>query len=357
MTFTERVQSITQDKLLPGVVDIVLNSNILALRLMAGSPKMWSGETLKKPIKFEKSTTGGSFSGLDTFSTSTTDNRERLSFDPRGYYQSVVIPGIEKAVNQTDAQVLALVKTELESAQQDMVDSIGTLFYSDGTGNSSKDFLGLGAIVDDGTSVSTYGGLSRTTYTGLQATVTASGGTMTLAKLATLMSNASAAGSSRERPTLIVSSQTIWDLYESLLTPTVRSNYQMNGFPRVGMRYQGMVDARQGAAGQQGFVAVTYRGVPWVADEKATSQIVFMLNENYLDWYTLKDSDLQSISLGSSTVEGVYAEVPSKLQPFMWTGFKTPVNQYGEVGQIIALGNLISWNPRRHAKLTGVTGV
>ena len=49
--------------------------------------------------------------------------------------------------------------------------------------------LGLAALVDDGTSVSTIGGISRSTYTTLKGTVTASSGTLTLAKLDTLWIN------------------------------------------------------------------------------------------------------------------------------------------------------------------------
>ena len=61
MTFDAYVQSITQDKIVPKVVDNILNSNVLALRIL-GKQKPWSGESLKFPIKYQKSTTGGSFS-------------------------------------------------------------------------------------------------------------------------------------------------------------------------------------------------------------------------------------------------------------------------------------------------------
>jgi hypothetical protein len=66
-----------------------------------------------------------------------------------------------------------LVKEALEESQQEMMDSLGTIIYGDGTGNSSKDFLGLTAIVDDGTNVATYGTLARSTYTTIKATLTA----------------------------------------------------------------------------------------------------------------------------------------------------------------------------------------
>ena len=194
-SFGTRITTTTQDKLIPKVIDTILNSNVLATRVMAKAKK-WSGEKMKHPIKYKKNVTGQSFDGYDTLSTAATDNRINLEFDPRFYQITASIPLTEVDVNATEARVLDLVALELESSAQDMADDIGTLLYADGTGNSNKDFLGLAAIVDDGTSVATYGSQSRTTYTTIKATVTASGGTLTLDKMATLY-NAVSSGSIR----------------------------------------------------------------------------------------------------------------------------------------------------------------
>lgn len=358
MTFTERILSLTQDKLVPKVVDNVINSSVLTSRLM-GNAKPWSGETLRRAIKYTTTGLGGSFSGLDTFSTSTSETTVRLGYDVRAYEQPVVIPGIERAVNATDAQVTDLVKFKLEEAQIEAADSIATLLYSDGTGNGSKDFLGLQAIVDDATSVTTIGGLSRNTYTVLKATRTATGGTLTLAKMATMFSAISAGSTAGHRPTIIVCNETVWDLYEQLLTPTVRETYSMFGYPSVG-RTGGANRPAQGMEAVSGFVAISYRGVPLVADEKATSQTMYFLNENYLDWYGLdsKTEGYSRVNLGSSTMDSVYNSSPmSEFHGFNWSGLMQPSNQYGEVGHLVVMGNLVSWQPRRHGRLTGITGV
>lgn len=356
MTFGQRLTTVTQDEILPQVVDTILGGNFITFRFLSNAKK-WSGETLKKPIKYVASTLGGSFSGLDTHSTSTVDTRVMMSFDVRGYEMPVAIPGMEKAVNRTPAQVLNLVRVEVESAQEDGLNDIGDMLYGDGTGNSSKDFLGLDAIDDDGTSVVTFGGLSRTTYDPvLDSTRTASGGTMDLDKLATLVSAISAGSASRLRPTILVSNETVWDLYESLLTPTVRANYESFGLPMVTATSKAPVRSAE-LKGAAGFSALTYRGIPWVADEKSTAQTLWALNENYIDWYGLSDPDLKGISLGGSDIDGVYSEAPSKNIGFQWTGFMRPINQYGEVAHIYLLGNLVSFNPKRHGRLIGITGV
>lgn len=356
--FSERILSLTQDKLVPKVVDNIINSSVLASRVMRNA-KAWSGETLRRPIKVSNSGLGGSFFGLDTFSTSTSDTTVRLAYDIRAFEQPVVIPGIERSVNSvSETQVVDLVKFKLEEAELEAADAIGGLLYGDGTGNSSKDFLGLGAIVDDGTDVGTIGGLSRTTFSVLNATRTASGGTLTLLKMATLHSAISAGSTPGHGPTIIISDETVWDLYEQLLTPTVRETYTMFGPPTTGN--VGGIQPSKGLEATAGFVALSYKGIPYVKDEKATSQTMYFLNENYLDWYGLRATaeDYRPVNLGTSTLDSVYNQPPmSQFHGFNWSGLQLSTNQFGEVGHLVILGNLISWQPRRHGRLTGITGV
>jgi len=84
MTFSKRVTTITQNKILPKVVDTILGDNFITFRFFSNALK-WNGVTLDKPIKYQKSTLGGSFSGLDTHSTATVQDRVLMSYDLRGY--------------------------------------------------------------------------------------------------------------------------------------------------------------------------------------------------------------------------------------------------------------------------------
>lgn len=351
MIFNERVTSITQDQFVPTIVDQILDSNVFMARTFSRDVKRWSGETLRIPIQVTKSTSGGSFSGVDVFDTTAQNNTQRLSFEPKGYYQSIVIPGIEKAVNATTAQVLNLVKVSLEIAKNSMCDGVGAKLYSTGAGD---DFDGLGNIVDDGTATTSYGGLSRTTYSVLNATNTASGGTLTLVLMAGLARGTSSASSSKQSFTTGLSDETVWDLYEKLLTPTVQANYTANGYPQItaSTRPGTVVRGEDALKGMQGFNALSYRGRPIVADEKADAQTLWFLNENYLNWYSLTDRDLKQVP-AVSVVDGVYSD--AKSQPIQLKEFQMPTAQYAEVAQLILLGNLISSQPRRQGKLTGIT--
>src|SRR3990167_10700667 len=122
----------------------------------------------------------------------------------------------------------------------------------------------------------------------------------------------------RRRPTVFDSNETIWDLYESLLTPTQRANYDANGLPVMTRQSKAPVRGAE-LKGAAGYIALTFRGIPWIADEKSTAQTLWASNENFIDWYGLSDPDLESISLGTADIEGVYSEAPSKNTGFQWT--------------------------------------
>lgn len=356
MTFGNRVLTITQDEIIPSAVDAILGGNWITYRVLFNAGK-WNGYRMSRPIKVAKSTLGGSFSGLDTHSTATVDTRVNMYYGPQGYEMPVAIPGIEKAVNRTDAEVINLVKIEVESATADALDDLGDMFYADGTGNSSKDFLGWDALIDDGTSVATIGGLTRSDYDPyLDSTRTTSGGTLDLDKLATLVSAVSAGSSVKQRPSVFVSNETVWDLYESLLSPTVRANYESFGLPLMTHTSKAPIRSAE-LKGAAGFMALSYRGIPFIADEKSTAQTLWAVNESHIKWYGLTDPDLKAINLGTSTMDTPYEEFPSKNVGFQWTGFMRPINQYGEVAHIYLLGNQLNWNPKRHGRLTGITGV
>src|SRR3990167_9726437 len=114
-----RVTTTTQDKYMPKLVDTILNGNVFATRMLSRAEK-WSGERIKHPIKHAKNTTGTSFAGFDTFSTSATDNRINLEFVPKFYQITAALPLDELSVNATEEKVIDLAKITLASAAQDM---------------------------------------------------------------------------------------------------------------------------------------------------------------------------------------------------------------------------------------------
>jgi hypothetical protein len=326
-----------QTEYLPFVVDTILNSNVLFQRVVRAAKK-WNGRTLRVPIKYAKNTTGQSFSGFDTFSVAATDNRQFMEFTPRFYQITCALPGDEISVADTDDKILDLMKLTIQSDTEDMADDLGTIFYADGTGNGSKDPLGLAALVDDGNSVATIGGLSRSTYSTLASTVTASSGTITLAKCDTLWINV-ASGS--VKPTAIYTTEAVFNFYGQLLRPQERIVHDASN--------------TKGLTAGAGFSALHYNGKPVLMDEKATSGMFAMVNENFIDFYALPYKFAKPVAY-KSQIEGNDYGAPIGLG-FSWSDWIIPANSGSVVGHIYFGGQFITTNPKRHGKLTSITGI
>lgn len=326
MTFSAFVTSVTQDKFIPKVVDNVLAGNVLLERFLGKSRPWGSGHKLVQPIKYQSSASGGSYEGFDTFSTSQQNTRVNAEFNPMQNYFSVVIAGIQKAVNKGDAAVLDLLATEMDSVSADMRDGLGTQFYSDGTGNSSKDITGLAAAV---AASGTYAGLAPGTYTTWVSDVDTSTNAITLAEM---RASYDAAKIGNDAPTLIVTTPAIWTTYEGLLTATINYHSQVQGYAKVN-RFT--TRGKGGQTGDVGFDALYFRGIPVVSDEKCTSGYMYLLNENHL-WFAKLD----------------HADYSTSKEGFAWTGLKAPTNQDATVGQFLLYGNLICDSRRTQALLT-----
>lgn len=353
MAFSDRVNTTTEQFLVPQVVDTILRENTFATNMLSRGKKgrtrqASSVDGIKSsvmlfPIKYTKGVSGTSFSGFDTLPTTASDTRVNMQFEPKFYAENVALPLTEIAVNMTDNQVLDLAEVEMKSRAQDMADSIGTLFYGDGTGNSGKDFNGLEGIIDDGTNTASYGGLSRTTYPTLNSTVTASGGTLSLQKMSTLY-NAISDGDIT--PTEVYTTPTIHSLYESLLTPMQRMNTTLQGKP--------------GTTAGTGYVDLFYKGMPIYKDRKCTSGVMYMINGDRLNFFALPFTptpNYKKVAVAAKDIKGnVYSEVDGL--GFSWSGWIHLTNAAAVNSYIVLGGEMIAdGGGRFHGKLTGITGV
>lgn len=342
MAFNNVVDTITLEEIVPRVVDTVLRSNTFATKMLSKT-KRFGAATMDFPIKYQVGTAIQSFLGFDALPTSFTDTRVLMKYNPKFVAANVALAGTDILANNTAAKVLDLTKVEMQSRAQDLADGLGTMLWSDGTGNASKDLLGLAAIVDDGTSVASIGGLARATYTTLKSTVTAAS-TLSLATMRTLYN---AIADATVAPTRIYTDYPTWALFEQLLQPQEKIFKEVNIVPNY--------------KGYEGFAGLMYAGLEIVPDRKATSGVMAFLNENFLDFYGL-DADLEAFE-GSKKVNvagklfagNQYNEVSNL--GFYWTGFIKVNTQFAFNSFIVLAGNLCTDNPRRHGKLTGITQI
>ena len=329
MLFSAFVTTITQDKFFPKVTDNILKGNVLLERFL-GNAKPWgSGHIYRVPVKYQKSTAGGSYEGFDTFSTSQMNTRVLASYSPMQNYFSVVVAGIQRAVNKGEAAVVDLLATEMDSVADDMRDGLGTQFYSDGTGNSSKDIDGLALTIS---SSATLGGLDVASYSTWASDLDSDAEPLSLADLRQSLTDATVGDKS---PTMVVTTPTLWQKLESLMQANLQYHTQVQGYPRIN-RFT--TRGKGGQVGDTGFDSIYVRGIPVVKDDKCTSTYIYNINEENIWFATIPHPDYPTMSNGIA-----------------WTGLKEPTNQDAKVGQFLLYGNFICNSRRTSSYLTGKT--
>jgi hypothetical protein len=273
----------------------------------------------------------------------------------------VVVPGIERAINSfSQKQVLSLMKTRLDEAKTSAVQAVSTAAYAYGSG---KAIDGLGLIMDNGAASSSYAGITRSTSPYINGDITNVGsvnsGIITLDFLSSEMDNVRAASSKQETPTIGITTKTDWTYIEGLIQPMVSARYDtlsLNGYNQIdGGTPMGTSRPYSQASAFAGFDSITYRGRGIAADDATPSGLFLWLNEHYIEFRRLVDDSLRQISSTLEVTESYMQDVgfPSAWQ---YRDELEPVNQYGKIGLLLLMGNLICRQPRRNGQLTGITG-
>ncbi|MDE2103430.1 MAG: phage major capsid protein, partial [Patescibacteria group bacterium] len=333
------------------------NSNILWARAF-NKPETWTGPTIWSSITTGNNTTGASYSGMDEFSTQNQSNTVKMVFHPAAYAQPVVVPGLDRAVNASKgAQAISLILQKMDEGKIAASMNLGQQIYAYGTG---KDIDGVGLIFDNGANSSTYGDLSRSSYPGVNADVTAvSNNVITLDYLSSEADNVSAAGNNESVPTIGLMQPAVWRYIEGILQVMLGARYettQTRGYNRVSGGIPIGTSVRPGdplLGGAAGFNSITYRNRPLVADNQASSQTFYWANEYWLHGSRLLQDDLRNIDSNIKVTEGTLKSNPMP-STFQWRDFMKSINQNGELGVLLFAGNYYCRQPRRQGKLTGI---
>ncbi len=333
------ITTTTNQYLAPAWVDQVLRDNYFFGKVLSKT-KAWNGSQMLFPIKYQKGVASVAFNGFDLLPITQQPVSVNMTFYPTFVATNVALAGSDLSVNKTKLQTLSLMQVMMESRSQDQADDVGNFFQQDGSAFGGKAPMGLAGIVDNGTTLASYGGLSRATYSGLNATVTASGGTISLLKVRQLWNSIT---DGPVAPDTIITDYTVRAYFEQLLLP-----FQRNTF----------TDARSQTAGA-GYRAMVWDGMEVFYDRKIASGYFYMLNTDYLSFYGLNWWEGTKVSPKAKNIEGnVYED--SRYSPsnaFTWTGWIRAYNQGAINGFMILGGQLLCTNPWRNGVLTGVTGV
>ena len=310
------VSAAAVDTYLPGLIDLFFNSNPLWIR-MASKERMVldGGDKVRQPILYDRLNVD-SYTGQDTFDISRRPTKTVMQFDWAQYWTNLTVDGTTLIkTSGSGSRILDLVESEMETGRLSLSNRLGTDLFLDGTGNSSKNILGLIAAVDDGTNVLTYGGMTRDSSvqgTAVKGNLNTTGGALSLALVNTAMG---AATIQPNRPDLIVTTQAMWDRFWERSQPAQRepSGPGFDDLARVG------------------FSAINFNGAAVVIDSHVASGNAWLLNTDFFKLLIHRDRE------------------------FTFTGFQKPTNQDVMVGQILWAGQLVCTSPRLNTRMTGLT--
>lgn len=335
------LQTTTAIYLAPDWVDQVLRDNFFFGEIL-GNTKKFEGGQMTFGIKYQKGVATVAFNGFDQLPTTQQPVSVLMTFYPTFTATNVALAGSDLSINDTDMQRIKLAAQMMKSRAQDGADDIGTFFQSDGSSFGGKAPMGLAGIVDNGTTLATYGGLSRAAYTGLNATVTASSGTISLLKIRQL---ANTITDGKVRPSMALTTYDIWAFIEQLLQTFQRNTYSdfSNMDAGTGYKSNGLI----------------WDGLTIFRDKKVATGLFYLLNMDYLKFYGLKWWKGTPVSLKSEVIKGnIYEYNPANAtKAFTWTNWIEAYNQGAVNGFMILGGQLVCTDPFRNGVLTGITGI
>jgi len=228
--------------------------------------------------------------------------------------------GMEGAVQQ-DYAIIPLIEARMNDATNVMMDAMATALYNNYT--NTQQFIGLPGAIDDGTNLTTYGNINRSTYTWWKSTRYAAGNVNpTRQNVLQYISGTVKKGA--EVPTFAVCGFGTW----TLLAQDYVGQEQYVITP--GNAFDGDSNGPQAA-----FRALMVAGVPVYPDPYCPEGIMYFINSNYLNLY-IHDQ-------GS----------------FVFTGFEStlPNWQIGYVGAVLMIAELVSTKPKSMTVVSGYNSI
>jgi hypothetical protein len=273
-----------------------------------GRIRMLNGGTkIVEPLIYGESSTVKSYSGYDSISLTAQTGITAAEYDWKQYAASIAISGIEEAKNNGEQEIINLLEAKIMQAEESMREGFNRMFYADGSGNSGKDWNGLGNLVE---ASGTVGGINRAT-TGNEYWRSYEENTATALTLAQLSTGYNSVSVGNDHPDMVLTTQTLFEKYEALLQPQLR-----------------YTDTKTADAGFQNLL---FKAAPVVYDEHCTAGVVYFLNSKYL------------------TLVGHSGKW------FSQTEFVRPEDLDARYALIMCYGNLTCRNAAKQGKLTAKT--
>ena len=266
------------------------------------------GTKIVEQLIYGQNSTVASYSDYETLSLTPQEGISAAEYDWKQYGASIAISGIEEAKNNGEHAIIDLLEAKIMQAEESMREGFNQMFYGDGTGNSGKNWNGLGNLIESG---NTVGGINSATGQGndwWRSYEENTAGALTLLQMATAYNSVSVGN---DHPDLILTTQTLFEKYESLLQPQLR-----------------YTDTKTADAGFQNLL---FKSAPIMYDVHAPAGTMYFINSKYLKLVGHSD------------------------KWFAQTDFVRPENQDAMFALIMCYGNLVCSNRAKQGKLTAKT--
>lgn len=265
------------------------------------------GTKIVEQLIYGQNDTVKSYSAWETLALTPQEGISAAEYDWKQYGASIAISGLEEAKNNGEHAIIDLLEAKIMQAEESMREGFNQMFFGDGTGNSGKNWNGLGNIVESG---NTLGGIdsSATGNEFWRSYEDNTAGALTLAQMATAYNTASVGN---DHPDVILTTQTLFEKYESMLHQQLR-----------------YTDTKTAEAGFQNLL---FKGAPIMYDVHAPAGNMYFLNSKYLKLVGHSD------------------------KWFKQTEFIRPENQDARFALILCYGNLVCSNRKKQGKLTAKT--
>jgi hypothetical protein len=148
------------------LADNVTNNTALLFRLKEkGRTRLASGgRTLVQELSYAENGTYKRYSGYEVLDISPSDVFTAAEFEWKQAAVAVTISGLEQLQNSGPDQVIDLMASRIENAEDTFMNNLSTDVYSDGTADGGKQIGGLQLLIADDPTTGTVGGINRATW-------------------------------------------------------------------------------------------------------------------------------------------------------------------------------------------------
>ena len=324
--------SLVDRHLIEEIVDNVYTSNALIFRLIQGNKKIVQGGTqIEAPILVSDFTAGGFYQGGEMLTMTPQDTVRNAVWDWKQCYVPLAFEGLTLIKADTPDSIANIITMQANQAQMRMAEVLGNALYGTGgpvTGSSvagpsgaGNSLDGIPSVVDDGAIATTYGGLSRTSYTNWKANrKNMSAGTLTINALNDAFMLAQKGG---RTPSIIVSGRDGYQAFYNFGYGTANTGV---------MQHTASVGGADNQLLSAGFHNILFNGTPWIFDDHIAKDLQFTGGSDKYPIYMLNESFFNLV-------------VTPRADMFM-EPFQTPLNQDAVAAKLLWAGNLINTSPR-----------